>query len=368
MAIRVKDKIFFGSGKNNYFSLAGGILSLVVGGTTIFAADSVGFTTPPVSQGAQIIVVDDAINNAVTDILTLKHSTSGSAAAGIGIGIAFQVEDAGNLEEQARIDAVVRVATNDAEDVDLNFKTNVNGTIKQMMAIIADETGSGGAKLVQIGTDANQVSLDIHPPTTAKGTLRITAADSAGDTVTTITMASQAAARTYTIPDAGASATFMLSGQSVKRITPVCGNAKVGATAGWVITGGTNVNSATLPAGQTNSTLVIPVSGLEIGDTVTAVAVVGQVESAGNNVTCTMDVRKLTAAAADLTDASLGTDNVGTLVADTLLNDTNGNLKVTGLTEVMAQDESLYVLLTATTAASTDIDIMSLVATVTRAG
>lgn len=144
---------------------------------------------------------------------------------------------------------------------------------------------------------------------------------------------------------------------------PICGNAKVGATAGWVITGGTNICHATLPASQTNSTLVIPISGLYIGDTVTGVSVQGQVESAGGNVTLTMDVRKVTNAAADNTDASLGTDNVGTLTADTKI--TSTELAVTGLTEVLAVDESLYVLLTGTTAASTDIDLTHLIVTVT---
>lgn len=149
-------------------------------------------------------------------------------------------------------------------------------------------------------------------------------------------------------------------------VVPVCGNAKAGATAGWVITAGTNIAHATLPAGETGSTLVIPLLGLEVGNTLTAVAVTGQVESGGNNVTLTMDVRKLTSAAAALTDASLGTDDVGTLVADTELNDNGGALKVSGLSEVIGSDESVYVLLTGTTAAATDIDIMSVVVTVTR--
>lgn len=139
---------------------------------------------------------------------------------------------------------------------------------------------------------------------------------------------------------------------------PICGNAKVGATAGWVITGGTNIAHATLPASQTSSTLVIPIPGLDIGDTLTAVAINGQVESAGGNVTLTMDVRKLTTAAADNTDASLSTDNVGTLTADTIIS--ASNLGVTGLTETIAANESVYVLLVGTTAASTDIDLTSL--------
>lgn len=46
-------------------------------------------------------------------------------------------------------------------------------------------------------------------PSTQKGSLVVKAADSAGNTVTTITNASQAAARTYTIPDAGADASFV---------------------------------------------------------------------------------------------------------------------------------------------------------------
>ena len=147
-------------------------------------------------------------------------------------------------------------------------------------------------------------------------------------------------------------------------VVPICGNAKVGATAGWVVTGGTDIAHATLPASQTSSTLIIPITGVEIGDTVTAVGVTGQVESAGNNVTLVLSVRKLTTAAADNTDAELDTDNVGTLTADTQI--ASANLGVTGLTEVLAEGETLYALLTGTTAASTDIDITGLVVTVTR--
>ena len=48
-------------------------------------------------------------------------------------------------------------------------------------------------------------------PTTQKGGLEIKASDSAGNTNTTITNDSQAAARTYTIPDAGGNANFVMS-------------------------------------------------------------------------------------------------------------------------------------------------------------
>lgn len=146
-------------------------------------------------------------------------------------------------------------------------------------------------------------------------------------------------------------------------VIPICGNAKVGATAGWVVTAGTNICHATLPASQTASTLVVPIP-CDIGDKITAVSATGQVESAGGNVTLVMSVRKLTNAAADNTDAELGTDNVGTLAADTILS--SANLAVTGLSEIVAEGETIYALFTGTTAASTDIDLTGLIVTVTR--
>lgn len=55
-------------------------------------------------------------------------------------------------------------------------------------------------------------ALDLPAPSTQKGNLVIKAADNAGNTQTLITNASQAAARTYTIPDAGATtANFLMS-------------------------------------------------------------------------------------------------------------------------------------------------------------
>lgn len=150
-----------------------------------------------------------------------------------------------------------------------------------------------------------------------------------------------------------------------KLVVPVCGNAKVGATSGWVVTGGTDICHATLPASQTSSTLVIPIAGLEVGDTITAVSVVGQVESAGNTATLALSVRKQTSAAGDNVDAEIDSDTSGDLTSDTLLS--SSTLGVTSMTEVVAENESFYVLLTGTTAASTDIAVMSIVVTVTKA-
>jgi hypothetical protein len=152
---------------------------------------------------------------------------------------------------------------------------------------------------------------------------------------------------------------------SQKRI--YSGYSKVGATSGWTVGGGA-VNTgltATMAAGQTGGTLVVPISGLKVGDTITSFHLIGQVESAGNNVTIDADLRKLTAAAADVADASVGAIAQLVVAVDTILSATNTNKA--SLTEVVAADETFYVLLTATTTASTDIALQGVAVTVTEA-
>lgn len=64
---------------------------------------------------------------------------------------------------------------------------------------------------LDLGASGTAGSVDIFPATAARGKIAIIAANSAGDTTTTITNASQSGARTYTIPDAGASASFAMT-------------------------------------------------------------------------------------------------------------------------------------------------------------
>lgn len=136
-------------------------------------------------------------------------------------------------------------------------------------------------------------------------------------------------------------------------------NGAAGATAGWVIAGA-NTGSAKCPASQTGSTFVVPVDGLEVGDTITGYTVYGQVEGDAA-VTLNVDLRKLTAAAADLTDASVGAITQVSTSVDVVINSSK-----VGLTEVVGAGESFYFLCTATTAAGTDIDLQGFVVNVTR--
>lgn len=135
-----------------------------------------------------------------------------------------------------------------------------------------------------------------------------------------------------------------------------------GATAGWVVTGADD-GLARLPASQTGATLVVPIKGLHVGDTLTGVSVVGQVESAGAAALFTLDVRKATAAAADFTVASLDVAASGSLTAQTLITSAGTPVAVSGLTEVLAEGESLYAVITGTTAALTDIAVAGLIVT-----
>jgi hypothetical protein len=64
---------------------------------------------------------------------------------------------------------------------------------------------------IDAGASGTAGTVDVFPTTASKGKIQIAAADSAGDTTTTITNASQAAARTYTIPDAGGAASFVMT-------------------------------------------------------------------------------------------------------------------------------------------------------------
>jgi len=64
---------------------------------------------------------------------------------------------------------------------------------------------------LSVGLDATAGTLELYPGTTNKGTTTITMTDNSGDTITNVNFGAQAGARTYTVPDAGADATFLLT-------------------------------------------------------------------------------------------------------------------------------------------------------------
>ena len=134
--------------------------------------------------------------------------------------------------------------------------TNTTGELSEDAA-----TAINGGN-IQAGLSATAGYFASFPATAARGSLRLVAANSAGDTVTQITNASQAAARVYTIPDGGqAASSFLLTDSggtqtiatgsvslTLGNITAAAGNiaATLGSvSAGTTVTGGTGVIATT---------------------------------------------------------------------------------------------------------------------------
>jgi hypothetical protein len=143
-------------------------------------------------------------------------------------------------------------------------------TIANHIAIFTNTTGNlsedaatainGGN--IQAGLSGTAGYLSSFPATLARGSLRLVAANSTGDTVTTITNAAMAAARTLTIPDGGQTASSFLLTDSAGTQTIATGSlaltlgnftvaagsiaATLGAiTAGTTVTAGTGVTATT---------------------------------------------------------------------------------------------------------------------------
>lgn len=146
-------------------------------------------------------------------------------------------------------------------------------------------------------------------------------------------------------------------------LVPCGGNAKVGATAGWVITAADNKLHATLPASQSASTLVLPIAGLEVGDTIMGFNIICQFQSVGGVATLDADFRKQLVAAADNTDSSVGAITQVSVTAQTA----SQAAKTFTTPEVVVAGTQYYVLFTGTTAASTDEDLLGVVVSIKKA-
>jgi len=152
--------------------------------------------------------------------------------------------------------------------------------------------------------------------------------------------------------------------KSVTRVVTQGG--KVGAGAGWAVGGAANTALlGTVAASQTAGTYVVPLECLKVGDIITGFYLIGQIESAGGTATLDANLRSQTAAAADITDASIASMTQISVTADTAI--TAANSTKGSLTTTVAADATYYMLLTATTAASTDIALIGVSITVTEA-
>lgn len=137
-----------------------------------------------------------------------------------------------------------------------------------------------------------------------------------------------------------------------------CAFAKVGATAGWTAgTAAADTSLAALPQSQTAATLIIPVTGLKIGDVITGAFLLGEIIATSTGDTLDCALHSQLGVAGSITDTNLGsmTQYVSASVNDLF---TSKNTKIL-LTEehTIVEGESFYLILTGTTAASNSMKI-----------
>ena len=145
-------------------------------------------------------------------------------------------------------------------------------------------------------------------------------------------------------------------------VVNAAGMSKVGAAAGWVVDGPYDTALVTCPQSQTASTLIVFLPYLKVGQVIKGFYLVGQIESAGNTVTVDAELRKQTAVAADVADASVISMAQVSVTADTALKISNAG--ISGISEVVSQDCTYYVLITATTDTNNDIALQGVGITV----
>jgi hypothetical protein len=131
----------------------------------------------------------------------------------------------------------------------------------------------------------------------------------------------------------------------------------VGATAGWTVRAAADTALATCAAGSTAATFVLPLAGLKVGQAITGYGLAGQIESAGGAVTVDCSLWKHSHYD-DASDIQTQMDDDSEMTQISVIADTNidkTNSFVTGLSQTVDSEESFFLLLTVTTAASTDV-------------
>ena len=94
------------------------------------------------------VTVDDANTASVVAVLNVRHTTTGTAAAGIGSRLVLQAEDgAGNVEDAVYLDGVLTVVTDGAEQSNLDISVRTGSGIARRLRMTA--TGA-----LRLGTDS----------------------------------------------------------------------------------------------------------------------------------------------------------------------------------------------------------------------
>lgn len=168
------------------------------------------------------------------------------------------------------------------------------GTVTASKAVIVDANKDIGdfrnldAVNIDAGASGTAGTVDVFPSTAAKGKLSITAADNTGDTTTTIVNALQATTRTYTIPDAGANAAFVMSSANYAATATADGLTTGLIPAGTqhvTVTSASASNIVTLPAAVIGTVIhgYVGANGCEMRTPASSNATINDVDSDGTN-------------------------------------------------------------------------------------
>lgn len=227
---------------------------------------------------------------------------------------------------------------------------SVSGTFTGFITLQRSDNGGATWETVVAGAEDTGFSGQVRNESKGDQRYRYLAEDTDGETAMTGTAVT-------TLGDANLDAEKVIYNAGAL--------AKAGTASGWATAAEDSKSLATLAASLSDKVLVVPITGLKVGDRITGFHLIGQVESGGNDVVIDAALTRHTSAAADVSDTTVASMAQLTVAADTVLSKTN--TRKAALDEMVTEDRTHFVLITATTLGSTDIALQGVAVEVVRA-
>jgi hypothetical protein len=226
-----------------------------------------------------------------------------------------------------------------------NFSYSVSGTFAGTWKLLRTFNNGVTYDVIDSGTGTKTGTVEVPPATGIKTNPKYLFQCSAYTSGTLVALLTQ-------------SASLPVGAKSL--VIPAGVHSKVGATAGWVVGAANDTLLSTCPASQTAATLVVPVQGLKVGDTIIGFSLVGEIASSGGAVTLDASLKSLTTAVGSTTTAVVEAMTQIAATANTLV-DPVDSLTIVTTDQPVTQDTTFFALLTATTAASTSIALQGVI-------